>query len=57
MMPVVIVGDNLSSPVGIGLTDVPNIGGGGASGSPGLPVSGITAVALTKTRAFDHKCG
>ena len=27
-MPVVIGGDNLPSPVGIGLTDRPNIGGG-----------------------------
>ena len=26
-MPVVIGGDNLPSPVGIGLTDLPNIGG------------------------------
>ena len=36
---VVIGGDNLPSPVGIGLTDLPNIGG--ASGPPG---SGITAL-------------
>ena len=28
-VPVVIGGDNLPSPVGIGLTDLPNIGGGG----------------------------
>ena len=27
-VPVVIGGDNLPSPVGIGLTDLPNIGGG-----------------------------
>ena len=33
--------DNLPSPVGIGLTDLPNIGG--ASGPPGPPGSGITA--------------
>ena len=39
-MPVVIGGDNLLSPVGIGLTDLPNIGG--ASGPPGPPGSGIT---------------
>ena len=37
---VVIGGDNLPFPVGIGLTDPPNIGG--ASGSPGPPGSGIT---------------
>ena len=35
-MPVVIGGDNLPSPVGIVLTDLPNIGG--ASGTPGPPV-------------------
>ena len=39
-MPVVIGGDNLPSPVGIGLTDLPNIEG--ASGSPGPPGSGTT---------------
>jgi hypothetical protein len=39
-VPVVIGGDNLPSPVGIGLTDLPNIGG--ASGPPGPPSSGIT---------------
>ena len=39
-VPVVIGGDNLPSLVGIGLTDLPNIGG--ASGPPGLPDSGIT---------------
>ena len=39
-MPVVIGGDNLPSPVGIGLTDLPNIGG--ASGPPGPLGSGIT---------------
>ena len=32
----VIGGDNLPSPVGIGLTDLPNIGG--ASGPPAPPV-------------------
>ena len=36
----VIGGDNLPSPVGIGLTDLPNIGG--TSGPPGPPGSGIT---------------
>ena len=39
--PVVIGGDNLPSLVGIGLTDLPNIGE--ASGPPGPPGSGITA--------------
>ena len=33
-------GDNLPSPVGIELTDLPNIGG--ASGPPGPPGSGTT---------------
>ena len=43
-MPAVIGGDNLPSPVGIGLTDLPNIGGGG-SGPPGPPPgSGITDI-------------
>jgi hypothetical protein len=40
--PVVIGGDNLPSPVQIGLTDLQNIGG--ASGHPGPPGSGTTAV-------------
>ena len=42
--PVVIGGDNLPSPVGIGLTDLLNIGGAsGPPGPPGPPGSGITA--------------
>ena len=36
-MPVVIGGDNLPSPVGIGLTDLPNIGGGPVA--PPVPAS------------------
>ena len=40
-MPLVIGGDNLPSPVGIGLSDLPNIGGG-AVAPPGPPGSGIT---------------
>ena len=40
-LSVVIGGDNLPSPFGIGLTDLPNIGG--ASGPPGPPGSGTTA--------------
>ena len=43
-MPVVIGGDNLSSPVQIGLTDLTNIGG--ASGPPGPPGSVTTAFKL-----------
>ena len=39
--PVAIGGDNLPSPVRIGLTDLQNIGG--ASGPPGPPGSGTTA--------------
>ena len=35
-VPVVIGGDNLPSPVGIGLTDLPNIGGALA---PPVPAS------------------
>ena len=41
-VPVVIGGDNLPSPVGIGLTDLPNIGE--ASGPHGPPGSGITVL-------------
>ena len=41
-VPVVIGGDNLPFPVGIGLADLPNIGG--ASGPLGPHGSGITAV-------------
>ena len=44
--PVVIGGDNLPSPVGIGLTDLPNIGG--ASGPPGPPGSGTTESRTTE---------
>ena len=40
-VPVVIGGDNLPSLVGIGLIDLPNIGG--VSGPPGPPGSGTTA--------------
>ena len=40
-MPVVIGGDNLPSPVRIGLNDLQNIGG--ATGPPGPPGSGTTA--------------
>ena len=48
-VPVAIGGDNLSSPVGIGLTNLPNIGG--ANGPPGPPGFGITAVSFSeKTR-------
>ena len=39
---VVIGGDKLPSPVQIGLTDLPNIGG--ASGPPGPPGSGTTDI-------------
>jgi len=46
-VPVVIGGDNLPSPVGVGLIDLPNMGGGGASGPPGLPGSGTTACHFT----------
>ena len=35
-VPVVIGGDNLPSPVGIGLTDLPNMGGGGQGPPLGL---------------------
>ena len=46
-MPVVIGGDNLPSPVRIGLTDLQNIGG--TSGPPGPPPgSGITVINLTR---------
>ena len=46
-VPVVIGGDNLPSPVGIGLTDLPNIGG--ASGPPGPPGSGTTEGGVRST--------
>ena len=38
-MPVVIGGDNLPSPVGIGLTDLSNIGGPVAPLAPQVPAS------------------
>ena len=40
------MGDNLPSPIGIGLTDLPNIGG--ASGPPGPPGSGTTEKEVRK---------
>ena len=48
-MPVLNGGRNLPSPVGIGLTDLPNIGG--ASGPPGPPGSGITEYILVNLDA------
>ena len=38
-VPVLIGGDNLPSPVGIGLTDLPNIGGAMAPLAPPVPAS------------------
>ena len=38
-VPVVIGWDNLPSPVGIGLTDLPNIGGARAPLAPPVPAS------------------
>ena len=38
-VPVVIGGDNLPFPVGIGLTDLPNIGGARAPLVPPVPAS------------------
>ena len=49
--PVVIGGDNLPSPVRIGLTDLPNIGG--ASGPPGPPGSGITVNVKRLSKAWE----
>ena len=39
-LPIVIGGDNLPSPVGIGLTDLPNIGG---TSGPGSGITGLWA--------------
>ena len=50
-MPVVIGGDNLPFPVGIGLTDRPNIGGGGGQWPPG---SGITEQGLCTESRGGH---
>ena len=50
--PVVIGGDNLPSPVGIGLTDPPNIGG--ASGPPGPPGSGTTDYNTESSICYDR---
>ena len=44
-VPVVIGGDNLPSQVGIGLIDLPNIGGG-ANGPPGPPVPASLIIPL-----------
>ena len=50
-MPVAIGGDNLPSPFGIGLNDLPNIGGGGggASGPTGSGITGHSNVMIEKT--------
>ena len=45
-VPVVIGGDNLPSPVEIGLADLPNIGG--ASGPTGPPGSGFTVIYINE---------
>ena len=45
-MLVVIGGDILPSPVGLGLTDLPNIGGGAVA--PGSSITGVAAL-LTST--------
>ena len=46
-----IGGDNLPSPVRIGLTDLQNIGG--ASGPPGPPGSGTTGIVDTLIKALN----
>ena len=48
--PVVIAGDNLPSPVRIGLTDLQIIGG--ASGPPGPPGSGTTGMYIPGVQFF-----
>ena len=50
--PAVIGGDNLPSPVRIGLTDLQNIGG--ASGPPGPPGSGTTAELEPMSLPLNH---
>ena len=52
-VPVVIGGDNLPSPVQIGLTDLPNIGG--ASGPPGPPGSGSLSNKLEQLEVILEK--
>ena len=47
-MPVVIGGDNLPSPVGIGLTDLPNIGGPSLLGEQLLSISCFEIVYFLK---------
>ena len=59
-LPVLIGGDNLPSPVEIGLTELPNIGGPVAPLSPS-PGSGITAFFLyrsgfLKPKVFEKIC-
>ena len=49
-VPVVIGGDNLPSPVGIGLADLPNIG----VGPPGPPGSGITATSFFLSNCLEN---
>ena len=48
-VPVVIGGDNLPSPVGIGLTDLPNIGGAMGPLAPPVPASLTYCFANGKT--------
>ena len=52
-VPIVIGGDNLPSPVGIGLTDLPNIGK--ASGPPGPPVP--ASLQCTRSANKAHRAG
>ena len=52
-MPVVIGGDNLPSPVRIGLTDLPNIGGPVASLAHPVPAS-LDYVSDNRLELSDH---
>jgi hypothetical protein len=49
-VPVVLGGDNLPSPIGIGLTDLTNIGG-----PTGLPGSGITDLKVNIFKKISFK--
>ena len=55
--PVVIGGDNLPSPVGIGLTDLPNIGGPSGPPGPLVPASLYKIPSESKTEKDSSQKG
>ena len=56
-MPVVIGGDNLPFPVGIGLTDMPNMGGPVAPLPPGFGITAVSVRTAIQKKNLNAKVG